>query len=39
MLATTFHQSQVRLCRQLIDRISCVAQLLAAHRYPGDFCW
>lgn len=37
MLATSFHRSQVKLDRQLIDRILCVAQLLAAHRYPGDF--
>lgn len=39
MIAITFHRSQVKLGRQLIDRMLCAAQLLAAHRYPGDFCW
>ncbi len=36
MIAVTFHRSQVRLGRQLIDRVSSAAQLLAAHRHAVD---
>jgi len=36
-VAVALHRPQVRLHRQRVDRVAGAAQLLAAHRHPGDF--